>query len=195
MNPEKLKQAIELFDQTNSQDPNQEIWDGKEYPKELLYSKRLEDWIRKLEPNPSETLLLASHSQHLCRWMIPRSTFEDGKVGYLQWRKKLYQFHADQSAEILKKVGYSDEIIQKVQSIHLKKNLKTDREVQIMKDALCLVFLEFQFEEFMQKTAKEKMPQIIQKTWGKMSEKGKEFALKISFSTEAFRLIKESLSL
>lgn len=195
MNPEKLKQAIELFDQQNSQDPNQEIWDGKEYPKELLYSKWLEDWIRKLEPNPSETLLLASHSQHLCRWMIPRSTFEDGKVGYLQWRKKLYQFHADQSAEILKKVGYSDEIIQKVQSIHLKKNLKTDREVQIMEDALCLVFLEFQFEEFIQKTAKEKMPQIIQKTWGKMSAKGKEFALKISFSVEAFRLIKESLSL
>ncbi len=195
MNQEKLNQATELFDQENSQDPNQQIWNGKEYPKELLYSKWLEDWIRKLEPNPSETLLLASHSQHLCRWMIPRSTFEEGKIGYLQWRKKLYQFHADKSAEILKKVGYSEEIIQKVQSIHLKKNLKTDKEVQIMEDALCLVFLEFQFEEFIKKTPKEKMPQIIQKTWRKMSEKAKEFALKISFSKDGFQLIKEALNL
>ena len=95
---------------------------------------------------------------------------------------------------VLEKVGYPKEIIEKVQAINLKKNLK-DPETQTIEDALCLVFLEFQFEEFIQKTPEEKIPKIIQKTWGKMSEKGRAFALKLSLSKNGLNLIKKSLNL
>ena len=60
--------AIRRFDEENSRDPNSE--NGQ--PRELLYAQRLAEWVRRLSPAASEPLRLASHCQHLCRWMIPR---------------------------------------------------------------------------------------------------------------------------
>jgi len=189
---ERFQKALAAFDEANTEDPKKEIRDGQEIPFELLYSRWMGEWIERLEPKASEPLRLAARCQHLRRWMIPRTDYAPGRIGYLKWRKDLYKFHADQAAEILERVGYPQEIVQKVQEINLKKSLK-DPDTQTIEDALCLVFLEYQFRDFLKKTPAEKMPDIIKKTWAKMSPKAREFALGLPFSKEELELIQDSL--
>ena len=83
---ERLKKAIEAFDQANAADPNQEMWQGKSYPKELLYGQRMTACLNNFEPNASEVLQLAARCQHICRWEIPRNTYSMDKTGYHAWR-------------------------------------------------------------------------------------------------------------
>ena len=58
-----------------------------------------------------------------------------------------------------------------------------------MEDVLCLVFLESQFADFRHKTTEEKMVSILRKTWGKMSDRGKEAASSLDLEEEEKRLI------
>ena len=66
--------------------------------------------------------------------------------GYLRWREDLKRFHAKTVGEIMAKEGYSEAEIDAVRQIILKK-YQTNTDAQTMEDALCLVFLESQFEE------------------------------------------------
>jgi hypothetical protein len=52
---------------------------------------------------------------------------------------------------------------------HPQQNIKTDHEVQVMEDALCLVFLEFQYEDFRKEHDEEQVTRIIRKTWKKIA--------------------------
>ncbi len=190
---ERFNKAISLFDKANSADPNSEIWNGKEYPKELLYAIRMTNKLSQFAPDASEAIQLTVRCQHICRWEIPRSLYEMNRKGYLTWRKDLAKFHAKKAAEILTKVGYDNAIIDKVTFLLQKKQLKKNEETQLLEDVVCLVFLENYFEKFSKKYAETKLIDIIQKTWAKMSKKGNNAALKLNFSTESYKLIHKSL--
>ncbi len=185
--------AIAAFDAANREDPHLENVHGTMTPGELLYAKRLSEWVVQLEPHASEALRLAARCQHLCRWKIPRGDYPEGRGGYLKWRSTLAVFHAQRAGEILKSVGYDEDTIRHVQNINLKKNLRKEPEVQVMEDALCLVFLQYQIAEFAEKHDDEMLTGIIQKTWQKMSERGQEEALKLNYSTRIQRLLKTAL--
>src|SRR5690606_27729542 len=116
-------------------------------------------------------------SQHIGRWKSPRNSYPEGREGYLTWRRELASFHADTAALILAEVGYSEEQIALVRRIILKKKIKVDDEVQTMENALCLVFLEFQYEDFLQKHLPEKVINILKKSLLKMDTNGHQFAL------------------
>ena len=163
---------------------------------ELVDSERLAAWVERLEPLASEALALASHCQHLCRWQLPRSDFPDGRIGYLTWRKALARLHADRAAEVLRGVGYDEALIAEVRAINLKQGLHTNADTQTMEDALCLAFLEFELEEFAGKHDAAKVIDIIQKTWGKMSERGHERALALapSLPSSAAALVTRALA-
>jgi len=193
VNSEKLESAFSRFDEENAKDPNFENVGDQKQPRELIYAQRLYEWVVKLQPNASEVLRLAARCQHLCRWMIPRNKFEMNRMGYLKWRTELKQFHAEKSGEILREVGYDGETIRKVQELNLKKNFPKDPESQVLEDALCLVFLQFQFSEFVTKNAEEKVVDVLQKTWKKMSAQGKEAALKLTFGEKEKNLIQKAL--
>ena len=188
-----LSSAIELFDQYNKQDPHSVVWEGTEFPAEYFYGLQLFHWVTKLSDNPSEALLLASRCQHIGRWKIPRDRYPAGKAGYLRWRTDLAKFHAAEAEQLLKLAGYIDAEIAAVQRIQLKQNLKLDKDVQTMEDALCLVFLEFQLEDFIQKHDDEKLVRILQKSWKKMSEKGRSAALALQYSPKAKALLEKAL--
>lgn len=194
MNQNLFNKAIETFDQVNSLDPNFVEIEGEKKPRELFYGLWLSEWITKLNPNASEELRLAARCQHLKRWEIPRSTYPEGLKGYNKWKKDLAVFHSEEAGKILKEVGYDNSTIERVKSINLKKNLKTDSDVQTMEDALCLVTLEFQIEDFSSKHDDEKMIGIIRKTWAKMSELAKQEALKLQYSERVLELIKKAIS-
>ncbi len=191
---ERFQQAIAAFDKLNSQDPNQEEFEGKLYPKEFLYAKRMSDRLLAFVPNASEALQLAARCQHICRWEIPRSTFPLGRKGYNQWRSKLKTFHSEKAVEILEEVGYEQLIIERVRFLVLKKQLKKDVETQALEDVICLVFLAYYFEKFAAKHPEEKVIDILRKTWRKMSPEGQQAALKIPFSETSKKLIEAALA-
>lgn len=194
MQLEKFNKAIKLFNEANSLDPNKELYNEIEFPKELLYAVRMAKQLNNFAPNSSEALQLTVCCQHICRWEIPRDSYEMNKVGYLTWRKDLKDFHAKKASEILTSVGYEKELIAQVKFLLLKKELKKNADTQTLEDVICLVFLEFYFLKFSKKYSEEKMIDIVQKTWRKMSDKGHKAALELDLPKEALTLITKALS-
>jgi hypothetical protein len=190
----KFQKAIYLFDEYNRQDPHQFVRNDEEYPAEYFFALQLYNWVKKLEPNAGEYLLLASRSQHIGRWKTARTNYPDGKAGYLMWRKDLAKFHAQTAAELMFEAGYKEDEIKAVQRIILKENLKQDDEVQAMENALCLVFLQFQYEDFLIKHSDEMVIRILRKTWSKMNQQGQEAALQLVYSQRGKELIEKALS-
>ena len=190
-----FQNASEWIDAANAQDPNIEIYQSQTYPKELLYSNRMYERLMDFHPNASEEIQLATKAQHICRWKMPRESYPMDRVGYLKWREDLKKFHAKTTCEILDKVGYSQEFIDRVSFLIEKKSLKKDEETQLLEDVICLVFLEFYLDPFVQKHDTEKLKNIILKTWNKMSDAGHQEALKINYSDANLQLIKDSLGL
>ena len=189
-NSERFRRAIAEFDLLNGRDPNHRMVEGEAVPFELFFARRLTEWVLRLEPSASEAALLAARCQHLCRWEIPRSDYPMGRAGYLAWRRDLTVFHADRSAEVLEEVGYDSQTIDQVRSINLKKGLRKDAEVQLIEDALCLVFLQEQLDDLAAKTPEEKMVRILRKTWRKMSPQARQMALKLELSENGARLLR-----
>ncbi|QNL49013.1 DUF4202 domain-containing protein [Olivibacter sp. SDN3] len=191
---EKLVKAFQLFDDYNRKDPTIFIWNGQSYPQEYFLALKLYDWVLRLSPHASETLLLASRSQHIGRWEIPRETYPEGREGYLRWRKELAAYHANKSAEILAEVGYEKPEIERVKEIILKKKIKVNSEVQIIENALCLVFLEYQYEDFYPKHT-DKIVQILKKSLLKMDGEGHRFALSLAYSEQGKGYVSQALAL
>ncbi|MGZ5191670.1 MAG: DUF4202 domain-containing protein [Flavisolibacter sp.] len=190
----RIDQAFLLFDEYNQQDPHMILWDDIKYPAEYFYALQLYNWVLKLYPDANETLLLAARSQHIGRWKIPRETYPDGKAGYLSWRSDMAKFHANIAGDLLIQAGYHEEEIKKLQQILLKENLKNDAEVQVMENALCLVFLQFQYEDFIQKYDEEKIVRILQKSWKKMTEPGRNFAMTLEYSAKGRQLLENAIN-
>ena len=194
MNESMIEEAYRRFDAANAEDPNTLEIDGEPQPKELVFAKRLTDAVLSLDPNASPALRLAARCQHIRRWEMPRSTQPMGRAGYLKWRTLLKKFHAEKSAEILRGLGFGEDLIERVQELNLKKNLKTDADCQTLEDGLCLVFLEHQFDALIAETEEEKLLGIVRKTWTKMSPRGQQAAAGIQFSDTGARVLERALS-
>lgn len=172
-----FQKAIGKIDEVNSKDPNQETLEGHSWPKELLHSRLLTEWIERLVEHPPEILLLAIRGQHISRWSIPRSSFPMTRPGYHQWKNRLKQFHAETTSTILLECGYAPEIASRVERLILKKDFPQDPFSQAIEDALCLLFLERQLQPLAEKTEAEKVVNALKKSWAKMSGRAREEAL------------------
>jgi hypothetical protein len=180
MTQQHYQAAIAAFDKANAEDPNKEVANGKEYPKELLYSQRMAEMQERYVPEASDAVKLAVRAQHIQRWNIPRRDYHMDRSGYLQWRTDLYKFHAQTAGNLMKQVGYDDEMIERVKIIVSKKELKVNHETQLMEDVVGLVFIEYYMIGFATQHPEydeEKWIRIIRKTWQKMSSRAHEFVL------------------
>jgi hypothetical protein len=191
---DRFERAIAAFDAANAEDPTPIDVGGEARPRELVQAERLSAWMTRLYPEASEALRLAARCQHLRRWEIPRKSYADGRIGYLEWRKELSRFHARKAAEILRSVGYDDDTIARVERINKKTSIKADAEVQAMEDALCLAFLDHELAEFAAEHEDDKIVDIVQKTWRKMSARGHEEALKLPLTGRAGELVRKALA-
>jgi hypothetical protein len=185
MNSARFQDAIARIDAANVADPR-----GIELP----YSQRLSAWVERLAPDAPEPVRLAARAQHICRWMSPRESYPEGRIGYLKWREDLKKFHAQKAGEILRESGFDDPTISRVQDLIRKRNFPRDPEGRIIEDALCLVFLESQFAETTAKTGEEKMIGILQKTWRKMTPQARDVALTLPMSPECRTLVEKALA-
>ena len=176
-----LQRAWQLFDEYNRRDPNLVAWDGAMQPREWLHAQFLHAWVAKLAPQAGAALRLAARCQHIGRWEVPREACPAGRAGYLQWRNTLKEHHADVAARLLVSAGHDAQTIQAVLKIVRKQGIKRDADVQCMENALCLVFLEHEYEEFCGRYP-DNVVAVLQKTWNKMDEAGRQAAASLSFS-------------
>jgi len=191
----RFQRALDRFDALNAQDPHTEVVENRPEPKELIYARRMTQWLHRLEPDASEAVQLAARAQHLQRWHIPRDTFPKDRAGYIRWRTTLYDFHADRAAEVLRDVGYDDTTVERVRSLIRKQNLKSDPEAQTLEDVICLVFLENYFADFARDHDEEKLLKILRKTWKKMSDRGHAAAMKLNLGPRELELLSKALAI
>jgi hypothetical protein len=190
---DRYARAIAAIDDANRGDPNEIVVDGHHRPKELAHAELMCEWVQRLDPAASDEQLLAARAHHLRRWVVPRSSYPEGRSGYLRWRRDLRRRHADEVAGILAAAGYGEASIERVQAIIRKEGLGHDPAVQTHEDALCLVFLQTQLAGTTDRLGQDKMLDIIRKTAAKMSEAGLAAVATLPLRDHDRHLIDEAL--
>lgn len=200
----KLERVLSAIDDINHEDINITLVNGEQHPKELIYGQRMTACLTQHWPQASELLQIAVRAQHIKRWHLKRSEFEQGKAGYYQWRIALGKFHAELTATTMQKFGYSVEQAEQTASIICKENLrdKTSSQLnsdsQTLEDVACLVFLEHYFDDFAAKYIEidneAKIIRIVQLTWKKMSGDAHNIALELTLPKHLSALVAKALA-
>ena len=175
-----LDKAMALIDAANSEDPNQVSADGKDWPKELLYSHRMSDMLQRFAPDADDAVQLAIRAQHIQRWKSRRDAYPMDRIGYLQWRKDLYKIQAQTAIDLLAQAGYGEDVTGRVYQAVAKLKIKENPDTQLLEDVTDLVFIEHYMLEFVDKHpdySEDKWLDIVRKTWNKMSAAAQQFAL------------------
>lgn len=172
-----LDEAFAAIDAENADDPNH---------KELDHAERAVGWIRTLRPDAPDELLLAARGHHVRRWEIPRSAEPDGRPGYLRWKRRLQQHHADVLGRVLAGSGFD---VERVQAIVRKERLKSDPDAQSLEDALALVFLQTQLGELGEKLDDDHMVDVLAKTLRKMTPEGRAAAGSLAYDDHGRSLV------
>lgn len=187
------EKALAAIDSAHAEDPNKTT-DGKDTPYEFHYAQKCTSYLQKRAPDASEPLRLAIRAQHFRRWEVPRSSYPMTRIGYHAWRTFLKKRQASLVTGICVDSGYSEEIAERVGALIRKEDLKEDEETQVLEDVACLVFLDDQFEAFEKEHDEEKIIGILRKTWGKMSEKGREMALEMRMEGRPKEVMEKALA-
>ena len=164
--------AVELINSVHNQDPNSETIDGVELKAELLYSERMLAILEKVAPDASFELKLAAKCQHMSRWSIPRATFSMDKKGYYQWRAAIMEHQLNVSSSVLKQAEINEPSIEIIVDALKNKADKSNINASIIEDTACLTFIKWYLVPFAGQFDPEKAKIILQKTAGKMSERG-----------------------
>jgi hypothetical protein len=191
---ERLRRALAAIDAANADDPQRIRVRGEERPKELAHAELVSEWIETLAPAPSEALRLAARAHHVRRWEIPRADYPAGRQGYHRWRVALREHHARLVSGILEAERYDPETIARVRDLVRKTGLGRDPEVQVLEDALCLVFLETQFGAVAEKLDEAKLLDVTRKTLAKMSPAAVEHARTLALDPADRALLERALA-
>lgn len=141
--------ARELIDELHKEDPIYISKHSQSNPTstpdqdEFEYADHVENWtLRLLSSSESQQVdltllpkdvsldlvLLASRCQHLARFKNPRSDYKEGKLGYLKWRRELYEIQADRAKDLLLKADVSQREADLVWKWVSKKELNVGKE-------------------------------------------------------------------
>ncbi|MFT7560717.1 MAG: hypothetical protein ACI93R_002640 [Flavobacteriales bacterium] len=195
MTPEILDSIYQTIDAANALDPNQEtLDDGTSIAKELIYGQRMSNTLAAFKVDASPELKIAVRAQHLERWKSLRTDYPEGRTGYKQWRAELGLFHGKRCVELIQSHDLDEDTLKRIAYLIQKRQIKRDSETQCLEDVACLVFLEYYLVPFATKHSHEKLINIIQKTWNKMSAEGQQAALKLPLDNAMLALITEALS-
>lgn len=161
--------AVAAIDAANAADPTDVTVRGSVEPLALVHGRLATEWVQRLRPDAPEPVLVAARAHHLRRWESPRSSYPDGRAGYLRWRRDQKARHATDVATILGPAGYDDSEIARVQALIKREGLGSDPDTQLVEDAACLVFVETQLVSTAATLEPEHMVTVLQKTAKKMS--------------------------
>lgn len=172
--------AVATIDEANADDPLA-----------LEHGQRATAWVQRLDPDADEAQLLAARAHHLRRAAVPRSSYPEGRAGYLRWRRDAKDRHADEVAELLLAAGYDPAFVERVQALIRKAT--SDAAAQVHEDAACLVFLETQLDPVAEQLGDDKTVDVLRKTARKMSAAGLAAAARVPLSTTGMALLERAL--
>ena len=193
MQPE-LTAAFAAIDAANAADPNIIEWRSERWPRAQLQGMLATEWVETLDPRASDEVLLAARAHHVHRWTIARTSYPDDRVGYLRWRRALKEVHAEVVGELLPPAGISVDAVARVQALVRKEGLGRDPETQLLEDAICLTFLETQFEDLAARLDHERLVSAVQKTVVKMSEQAVGLVAQTRISPAARAALNDALA-
>jgi hypothetical protein len=169
----RLEAVLSAIDAANAADPAPESDGTSEQPAALLYGRRMSEELHRVCPEASEHLQIAARGQHIERWKLPRSSYPEGRAGYLSWRKAQAGFHAERVSGLMAEAGYAESDCRRVASMLRKEGIKRNPEVQMLEDVICLVFLRWYFAGFAAGRDPQQVYGIVAKTARKMSAEGR----------------------
>jgi Domain of unknown function (DUF4202) len=176
---DRLQRALAAIDAANADDPQRIRVRGAERPKELAHAELVSEWVLRLAPEASDALLLAARAHHVRRWEIPRADYPEGRAGYHRWRVALQEHHARTADAVLEREGWDEATRRRVGELVRKRGLGRDPEVQVLEDALCLVFLETQLRDVAARLPAAKLEDVARKTLRKMSPEARRRAAEL----------------
>ena len=192
MDDQRFARAIAAIDAVNADDPNHLTVRGGTRAKELVHAEMVSAWVRRLRPEADELLLLGARGHHLRRWQSPRSSYPEGRAGYLRWRRDLSERQAEELGQLLAREGYADSDVERVRAIVRKRGLGTDPDVQALEDAMCLTFLDTQLANLVARTGEAQMVGILRKTMAMMSPAALALASSLELDADGRRLLAEA---
>lgn len=191
----RLAVALGAIDRANAEDPERIEVDGVPRPKELVHAERVTHWVRRLVADPTDEQLIAARAHHLRRWEMPRTDYPVGRSGYLRWRTEQKERHAAAVGAILRDVGYDDDVASRVGDLVAKRGLGRDPHAQTHEDALCLVFLELQYDAMAAQLGDDHTVEVVRRTLAKMSPEAIDLAVRLPLSDHGRSLLERAASL
>ena len=194
---QRFDAVIAEIDAANAADPRTVAIGGTTRPYEFAYAERMSEQLLRIYPEASELLRIAARAQHIRRWDIPRSSFPEGRQGYMDWRRACREHHAQLVTEIMLRHDYGEEQTSRVAMLIKKEKLKKDKESQALENVVAVVFLDHYFEEFLASHRDyndEKLVDIIAKTLRKMSSRGHAAALALALPERTRKLVEAAVA-
>jgi hypothetical protein len=188
-----LDTAIHAIDAANAADPSKVEVRGERLPLALAHGRLAASWVPRLADDPDDGLLLAARAHHLRRFEVPRSSYPEGRSGYLRWRRDQKRRHAEQVGELLAAVGYDADTIGRVQALVRRDGLGSDAGAQVIEDAACLAFLETQLADVAARMERDHLASVLTKTAAKMSPAALALVAEVPLDESARRLLYEVL--
>ena len=112
----------------------------------------------------------------------------------MRWRRALKEVHAEVVGELLPPAGISVDAVARVQALVRKEGLGRDPETQLLEDAICLTFLETQFEDLAARLDHERLVSAVQKTVVKMSDQAVGLVAQTRISPAARAALNDALA-
>jgi hypothetical protein len=191
--PGRLADVERAIDAANALDPNQVLVRGERQPLALAHGRLAVQWVRRLVADPDDTLLIAARAHHLRRWEVPRTSYPEGRAGYLRWRRDQKARHARDVAVLLEASGYGSAAIERVQALVRRDGLGHDPGAQAVEDAACLVFLETQLAEIAGRLDHDHLVEVVRRTARKMSQAALALVADVPLDRDAHVLVATAL--
>lgn len=166
---ERLSSALDAIDAANAEDPNTVVVRGEELPLALAHGRLASEWVGRLVPDADDALVLAARAHHLRRWEVPRSSYPEGRAGYLRWRRDQKDRHAREVVPILLGAGYDEATVNRVQVLLRRVRIDEASGTQAIEDAACLAFLETQLADVAERLDRDTLLRALRRTAAKMS--------------------------
>jgi Domain of unknown function (DUF4202) len=187
---ERYDAAVAAIDAANAADPNSVDVRGNSEPLALAHGRLAVEWVTHLVADPDEALLLAARAHHFRRWELRRSSYPDGRAGYLRWRKDQKARHADAVGELLSAHGYETSEVERVQQLIRRQPIDGSQTIE---DAACLVFIETQLRSVSARMDHDRLGDVLRKTAAKMSDPALALVAEIPLGDIERALLKTAL--
>ena len=190
----RYDRAVAAIDAANGDDPNRVTVRGDDEPLALAHGRLAVEWVTRLVPDADDALLLAARAHHLRRWEVPRSSYPEGKAGYLRWKRDQRVRHANDIEALLADAGYDTVTIERTQTLIRRDDLRTDAGAQAVEDAACLVFLETQLASVADRLDHAHLLDVLRKSARKLSSAGLTAMADVPLDAAGRALLAEALA-